>query len=98
MLLTGIDRFTLDLTFHTTTLPAPAAYRPLYSEGLLSRLGAVVDEYREYRNVRPLRIVMTGPPMAGRLVGIGWGGWSVGAPPRKSDAGQDRYFFPHGLD
>ena len=61
----GTDRFTLDLALSTTPLPAPAAYRPQYAAGLLAHLDAVVDEYLESRGARPLRLVLTGPPMAG---------------------------------
>ena len=74
----GTDRFTLDLALSTTPLPAPAAYRPQYAAGLLAHLDAVVDEYLEGRGVRPLRLVLTGPPMAGEGGGVPGGQLRVG--------------------
>ncbi len=63
LLLSGIERFTLDLALSTTPVPG---YQPAYREGFLHHIETVVKEYKRVRNVNPLRLVLTGPPMAGK--------------------------------
>ncbi|GAX86033.1 hypothetical protein CEUSTIGMA_g13448.t1, partial [Chlamydomonas eustigma] len=59
----GLERFILDLSFTTSTLPG---YDPKYKKGLLAHLDAVVAEFKQTRRVSPLRVIITGPPMAGK--------------------------------
>lgn len=66
MLRTGLDRFTLDLAFATTALPAACAFKPAYGAGFLAHLPEVAEQYKAYRNISPLRLVVLGPPMAGK--------------------------------
>ncbi|KAG1662272.1 hypothetical protein FOA52_002161 [Chlamydomonas sp. UWO 241] len=57
----------LDLSFVTTPLPEGGpAYTPAFREGFVAQVGAVAEEYRAVRNVRPLRVLLLGPPMAGK--------------------------------
>lgn len=68
LLIPGVDRLTLNLTFVTTPLPpsATSMYAPAFQDGFLPHLPALVSDYCEHRNVAPLRIVLVGPPMAGK--------------------------------
>jgi len=60
------ELFTLDAPMATTPLAPAAGYNPKYSQGFLANLEEVVNQWLTVRNVRPLRILVSGPPMAGK--------------------------------
>ncbi|KAF5836503.1 hypothetical protein DUNSADRAFT_5889 [Dunaliella salina] len=60
------ELFTLDAPMATTPLSPAASYTPKYSQGFLANLEEVINQWLTVRNVRPLRILLAGPPMAGK--------------------------------
>nr|BCL66211.1 flagellar associated protein [Volvox reticuliferus]BCL66279.1 flagellar associated protein [Volvox reticuliferus] len=66
------SRMLLDLNLVTTPLPppAPSAPAPAFSlsrpGGLTAHLPHVVTEFRNVRNLNPLRLLVTGPPLSGK--------------------------------
>ncbi|GLI62852.1 hypothetical protein VaNZ11_005580 [Volvox africanus] len=66
------SRMLLDLSLVTTPLPPPnpSAPPPVFSlsrlGGLTAHLPDVVTEFRNARNLNPLRLLVTGPPLSGK--------------------------------
>eukprot|EP00798_Chlamydomonas_sp_ICE-L_P027156 gene27156-2391_t len=66
LLVNGIDRFTLNLNFSSSILPDEAGYSPSFASGFINNIERVADEFQSVRYVTPLRLVLVGPPMAGK--------------------------------
>jgi adenylate kinase len=57
---------TLNLCFTTTKLPDSCHYVPEFKEGMIANIKAVAAEWKTWRGVTPLRVMLVGPPMAGK--------------------------------
>ena len=54
----------LNLPMTRTPLASPVALQ--YADGIVAHLDSVVKQYIDRRSLQPLRLMLTGPPAAGK--------------------------------
>ena len=64
----------------TSPLPGGTTYQATYSAGLLEHLPAVVAQFIQARSLQPLRVLLLGPPYAGKPGHLAAGHWPRGTP------------------
>jgi adenylate kinase len=67
ILIKDIELFLTDLRFEPTSC-LNTEYQFKYQEGFVARVGDVVTDFRKIRNLTPVKVIVTGPPMSGKTV------------------------------